>query len=146
MEINMKYLTRKQPVNGRQLWGDFDSFFNAPSPFLPSFFDWNKDVYQPAIDLFEDGDSYIVHAEVPGFDRKEITVELESNRLILKGARKMNADDEETEISFHRSVTLPDSIRSEKADKVKAKYENGVLMVTIPKAEALKPLQIKVES
>ncbi len=139
----MKYLTRRQPTNGRQLWGDFDSFFNAPPPFLPSFFDWNNDVYRPAIDLFEDEASYIVHAEVPGFDRKEITVELEKDRLILKGLRKLNDDDESSEVSFHRSVTLPDAIKS---DKVNAKYENGVLTVTIPKAEALKPVQIEVKS
>lgn len=130
-------------MNGRQFWGDFDSFFNAPSPFLPSFFDWNDDARRPAIDLFEDESSYMVQAEVPGYDRKEITVELEKDRLVLKGSRKVNGDDEKSEVSFHRSVTLPDSVES---DNVKANYENGVLTVTIPKAEALKPRQIEVKS
>jgi HSP20 family protein len=139
----MKYLTRIQPANNRQLWGDFDAFFNAPSPFMPSLFEWNNGASRPAVDLFEDDSDYIVQAEVPGFDRKEITVELEKDRLILKGSRKVNGDDEKTEVSFHRSITIPDSV---KADKVKAKYENGILTVTVPKAEAQKPIKIEVKS
>ena len=142
----MKYLTRRYPKENNNLWGEFESFFNAPSPFMPSFnslMNWDSNVTRPAIDLFEDENNYFVQAELPGFDRKEIVVELEKDRLVLKGSRKANDKKETSEISFHRSVTLPDSV---KADKVAAKYENGILTVSIPKADAVKPLRIEVKS
>ena len=142
----MKYLTRRQPNRSNDLWGDFESFFNAPSPFMPSFnsmFNWDSDASRPPIDLYEDESNYFVQVELPGFDRKEIEVELEKDRLVLKGARKEGCKGNETEISFHRSVTLPESVKSE---AVSAKHENGLLTVTIPKADAVKPLKIEVKS
>ncbi|MDA0350092.1 MAG: Hsp20/alpha crystallin family protein [Verrucomicrobia bacterium] len=142
----MKYLTRRYPNTNHQLWGDFESFFNTPSPMLSSYnslFNWDSNAYRPAIDLFEDEENYFVQAELPGFDRKEITVELEKDRLVLKGARQIAEKGESSEVTFHRSVSLPDSVKSE---KVAAKYDNGVLTVTIPKAEPTKPLQIEVKS
>ena len=142
----MKYLTHRYPRTQNDLWGDFESFFNAPSPFMPSFnslLNMDSETNHPAIDLFEDEENYFVQAELPGFDRKEIEVELERDRLVLKGARKVEGKDEKSEITFHRSVTLPDSV---KADDVSAKYENGILTVTIPKADAVKPLRIEVKS
>ena len=142
----MKYLTRRYPYRNDNLWGDFESFFNAPSPFMPSFsslMNWDDQNTRPAIDLFEDEANYFVQAELPGFDKKEIEVELERNRLTLKGARKVNNQEDSSEVTFQRSVSLPDSVE---ADKVAAKYENGVLTVTIPKAETVKPLRIEVNS
>lgn len=142
----MKYLTRKYPSNDNSLWGDFEAFFNAPSPFTPSFssfFDWEPNVQRPAIDLYEDEGNFFVQAELPGFDRKEIDVELEKNRLVIKGARKVKEGDEKSEITFNRAVSLPDAVMPE---KVSAKYDNGILTVTIPKAETAKPLRIEVKS
>ena len=142
----MKYLTRKYPNNNYGLWRDFEDFFSAPTPFMPSFgalSNWNNQLHQPAIDLFEDESHYFVQAELPGFKRKEINVELENDRLVLKGMRKENGKDGEAEISFNRSVTVPNSV---KADKVSAKYENGLLTVTIPKADEVKPRRIEVNS
>ncbi|MBH55544.1 MAG: hypothetical protein CMI18_14545 [Opitutaceae bacterium] len=142
----MKYLTRRPYNSNNDLWGHFESFFNAQSPILQSvntLFDWNSDTYRPAIDLYEDEGNYFVQAELPGFNRKKIEVELEKERLVLKGTRKVNDKKESSEINFHRSITLPDSV---KGDKVSAKYENGVLTVTIPKAEAVKPLRIEVKN
>lgn len=142
----MKYLTHRYPQTNHNLWGDFEEFFNAPSPFSPSFntlFNWKPENNRPAIDLFEDEANFFVQAELPGFDRKEIEVELENDRLILKGARKENGKEGESEISFHRSVVIPNSV---KQDQVSAKYENGLLTVTIPKADAVKPLRIEVKS
>ncbi|MCB1120199.1 MAG: Hsp20/alpha crystallin family protein [Verrucomicrobiae bacterium] len=142
----MKYLTRRYPNNDNSLWGDFEAFFNAPSPFSPAFnsiFEWEPSMRRPAIDLYEDDGNYYVQAELPGFDRKEIEVELEQNRLVLKGARKVKEGDKKSEITFNRAVTIPDSVL---ADKVSAKYDNGVLTVTIPKAETAKPLRIEVKS
>lgn len=142
----MKYLTLKRSENTNDLWGDFESFFNTPSPFIPSFnslFDWGSHTFRPALDLFEDEDSYYAQAELPGFSRKEIQVELQRDRLIFKGRRKLDDKKESSEVSFHRSITIPDSIKGE---KISAKYENGVLTVMIPKAEDAKPLKIEVKN
>ncbi len=142
----MKYLTRRYPYQNNNLWGDFESFFNAPSPFMPAFnslVNWDSQNSRPAIDLFEDEGNYFVQAELPGFDKKEIEIELEKDRLTLKGARKVNNKKEASEVTFHRSVSLPDSV---KADDVSAAFKNGILTVTIPKAEAVKPLRIEVKS
>lgn len=142
----MKYITRRYPNRNNNLWGDFESFFNAPSPFMPSFsslMSWEDQNSRPAIDLFEDEANYFVQAELPGFDKKEIEVELERNRLTLKGARKVNAKEDSSEVTFQRSISIPETVE---AEKVSAKYENGVLTVTIPKAEAVKPLRIEVNS
>lgn len=111
----MKYLTRRYPDTNNELWEDFESFFNAPSPFMPSFnslFNWDSNAYRPAVDLYEDEANYFVQVEIPGFDRKEIDVELEKDRLVLKGARKTGDKDAKSEVSFHRSVTLPDSVKA----------------------------------
>jgi len=81
--------------------------------------------------------------ELSGLDRKEIDVELEKNRLVIKGARKVKEGDEKSEITFNRAVSLPDAVMPE---KVSAKYDNGILTVTIPKAETAKPLRIEVKS
>lgn len=142
----MKYLTHRYPQNNQSLWGDFEDFFNVPSPFTPSFntfFNRTNDAHRPAIDLYEDDSNYFVQAELPGFDRKEIDVELEKDRLILKGNRREDGKDGKAEISFHRSVTIPNAVKSE---EIAAKYENGLLTITIPKAEAVKPLRIEVKS
>ena len=142
----MKYLTRRNRNQPNPLWADFEDFFNAPSPFiqsLNSLLNWNSGDVNPAIDLFEDDANYFVQAELPGFNRKEIHVELENEQLILRGDRKTDSKEGKSEISFHRSVTIPNAV---KADKVSAKYEDGLLTVTIPKAEEVKPLQIEVQS
>jgi HSP20 family protein len=142
----MKYLTHRYPQNTRSLWGDFEDFFNAPSPFMSSsnpLLNWNSDSYRPAIDLYEDESNYFVEAELPAFSKKEIDVEVEKDRLILKGSRKEEGKNGKSEISFHRSVLIPNAVKTE---KVAAKYENGLLTVTIPKADAIKPLRIEVQS
>jgi HSP20 family protein len=141
----MNYLTRRYSNTNNDLWGDFEHFFNA-SPFFTStnpFFNWNNPSNQPAVDLYEDDSSYFVQAELPGFDRKEIQVELEKDRLILQGTRKEKNKDGKSVASFHRSVSLPDSVKTK---AITAKYDNGLLTVTIPKAEAAKPLRIEIKN
>ena len=141
----MKYLTREKSNSGNYLWRDFESFFYSP-PFFGSnnpLFQWESSSNSPALDLYEDESNYFVQAELPGFDRKEIQVELDKDRLLLKGTRKGKGKEDTSEVSFHRSVTLPQSVKSK---KITAVYENGLLTVTVPKAEAIKPRRIEVKS
>ncbi|MCZ6673266.1 MAG: Hsp20/alpha crystallin family protein [Verrucomicrobia bacterium] len=142
----MKFLNHRYNNTNTDLWGEFEEFFNAPSNFFPTnnpLFRWDSNALRPAIDYYEDDSNFFVQAEVPGFQSKEIEVELEKNRLELKGARKQDGEKGASEITFHRSVSLPDFV---KAEAISAKYENGVLTVTIPKADASKPRRIKVKS
>ena len=141
----MKYLTRSYSNNHRGLWEDFENFFNA-SPFFNSsypVFKSESGSYQPAVDLYEDDAKYFVRAEIPGFKKKEIKVEFEGGRLQLKGERKEKGESGERAVSFQRSVRLPSSIE---ATSIGAKYENGLLTITIPKAEAAKPRQIEIKN
>ena len=141
----MKYLTRRYSNNHRDLWADFENFFNA-SPFFNSSHSLSQaesSGNRPAVDLFEDESNYFVRAQIPGFKKKELEVELEKDRLVLKGLRKEKEDGAKSAVSFHRSVSLPRTIDSK---KIVAKYKNGVLTVTIPKAEAAKTRQIDINS
>ena len=97
-----------------------------------------------AVDLFEDKDNTYVRAELPGVDRKDISVEMVDDYLTISGSRKaFGADGKETEsVEFSRSITVPEAVQ---ADKIAAAYENGVLTVTLPKREEAKPRKISVE-
>ncbi|MDB6063848.1 MAG: hsp 4 [Pedosphaera sp.] len=106
-------------------------------------------VWNPAIDLFEDKDSLIVKAELPGMKKEEIDVSLHDGALSISGERKGEQKVEGTETyrserfvgRFHRTVTLPTEV---KGDQVKAQYKDGILTITLPKAEEAKPKQIEV--
>ena len=89
------------------------------------------------VDLYEDKDNLYVRAELPGVNRDEINVEMVEDYLNLNASRKSG---DET-FNLTRSIAIPDSVQ---ADKVSANYENGVLTVTLPKQEQVKPRKITV--
>ncbi len=105
----------------------------------------------PAIDVSEDKDAYTIKAALPGWKPENVDVTFESGTITLKGevTDETNEKDEQTrwhrrEIrrsSFQRIVTLPTEVTP---DKAKAEFENGVLTLTLPKAEIVKPKQIKI--
>jgi len=105
--------------------------------------------WTPALDVHEDKDNFIVHAELPGMKREEIDVSLHDGALSISGERKTEEKHEEAEAyrterffgKFQRTVPLPAPVA---ADKVKAQYKDGVLTVTLPKTEEAKPKQIDV--
>jgi len=106
-------------------------------------------VWNPAVDLYEDKDNVIVKAELPGLKREDIEVSLHDGALSISGERKAEEKVENAEVRrterfvgrFQRTITLPASV---KGDKVGAQYKDGVLTVTLPKAEEAKPRQIQV--
>jgi HSP20 family protein len=107
------------------------------------------------VDLYEDKDNTYVRAELPGVNRDDINVELVDGQLTVTATRKpknpsagsagspqaSSGQAEEESYSFSRSVSVPEAVQ---ADKVTAAYENGVLTVMLPKAEAVKPRKIAV--
>jgi len=105
--------------------------------------------WAPALDVHEDKDNFTVKIEVPGLKRDDINVSLQDGALVISGERSEEKISEGTEVhrqerfygKFQRALTLPTPVA---ADKVKAAYKDGVLTVTLPKAEEAKPKQIDV--
>jgi len=107
-------------------------------------------VWAPAIDMYETKDDLYVLCEVPGVREKEVQVSITNDVLTIKGERNQQQegkDDSHYRLErwfgrFERSVPLPMPVQS---DKVKATYRDGVLEIKLPKAEAVKPKEIKIE-
>ena len=105
--------------------------------------------WTPAMDVFEDKDNLYVRAELPGMRKEDIDVSLHDGSLSISGERRSEEKYKEAEVyraerfvgRFQRTVTLPTQVA---ADKVKAQYKDGILTITLPKAEEAKPKQINV--
>lgn len=103
----------------------------------------------PAIDFLEAENEYIVTCELPGLDEKDVDVSIASNVLTIKGNKSTDKEEKKGKFykkemwtgSFQRTLSLPAMVDGE---KVSAKLENGILNVTLPKKEEMKPRQISV--
>jgi HSP20 family protein len=104
----------------------------------------------PPVDIYEDAHQLVLKLEVPGIPQEDLQINLENQTLTVKGERKFVKDEKEENFhrierrygSFVRSFTLPATIDTE---TTQAKYEYGVLSVTLQKKEAAKPKQVKIE-
>ncbi|CAH2031900.1 Hsp20/alpha crystallin family protein [Trichlorobacter ammonificans] len=112
--------------------------------------DIKEGVWQPAVDIYETADSIVIKAELPDLDQKDIDVRIEDNLLTIKGERKHETDVKKENYhrieryfgTFQRSFKLPATVAQE---RVSASCERGVLTITLPKKEEVKPKQIQVE-
>ncbi|MCV6639446.1 Hsp20/alpha crystallin family protein [Candidatus Albibeggiatoa sp. nov. NOAA] len=106
--------------------------------------------WMPNVDIQEQADHYLVAADIPGVDPKQIDISVDKNVLTIKGERQAAKAEQETGFKrvervlgqFQRRFTLPDNAD---ADKISATGENGVLFVRIPKQEAVEPRKITVQ-
>lgn len=126
--------------------GEIDRFFDErrfPSLIRPMSFDL-------AVDVYEEKGNVIAKMSLPGLKAEEVDVSIEDNMLTVSGRRE---DEKETkgkeyyskEIrrgSFSRTVTLPTSVT---ADKAVARFEDGILMITVPAVEGAKEKAVKVK-
>ena len=107
--------------------------------------DWNI-----SLDVVQRPDELVVKASIPGVKPETIDLAIEDNILTLRAERKPDFDDEKSVYlvqerpngSFYRALRLPETVD---ANKVKSDYENGVLTITLPKAEEKKKKQIKIQ-
>jgi HSP20 family protein len=109
----------------------------------------NLGSWLPPVDIAEDKDRLVLTAELPGFQKDQIQVQLEGGVLTLRGERKF--EEEKNGRNYHRversyghfvrSFTLPNDVDR---DNVKATFTNGLLEVAIPKREEAKPRQIQI--
>jgi HSP20 family protein len=108
-------------------------------------------IWMLPLDVSETEDAFIVKASIPGVNPDDIDISLTDNVLTIKAEIKEEKEIEDAKYhlrerrygAFSRAITLPTAVD---ADKVEAVYENGVLTLTIPKAEAVKPHKIAVQS
>ncbi len=121
----------------------FDVFFGAPTGII-------EDLWRPSIDIEESNGNLMVKAEIPGMDKKDIKVVVKDDVLTISGERKRENETKEKTFhriersygQFRRMIRLPAEVDP---DKVKATYKDGVLNVTLPKPESMKPKHINVE-
>lgn len=106
--------------------------------------------WSPHVDIKEEADKFIIVADLPGVEPKDIQVSMENNVLAIKGERKLERKVKEETYSrmerfsgtFYRRFTLPEDAAGE---KIQAKSKDGVLEVTIPKKERHVPKKIEVQ-
>jgi len=94
-----------------------------------------------AMDLYEDEGHYYARLEVPGVKREDISLELLSRQLTVKVTRKQPAAEVGESYTLSRSLPLPENAQ---ADAITAKLEDGLLTLTVPKAEEAKPRSIEI--
>ncbi|MDY6904497.1 MAG: Hsp20/alpha crystallin family protein [Thermodesulfobacteriota bacterium] len=103
----------------------------------------------PAVNLTENKDNYYLRAELPGVTADDVSIETLNNAVTLTGERKLPQEDEKARFHrrerdagrFSRIIKMPGQIDS---DKIEARLQDGILTLTIPKAEAAKPRQIAI--
>lgn len=107
--------------------------------------------WAPAVDIKEEPAQFVIHADLPGVDIKDIEITLENGVLTLKGQRAAEKKEETQQYrriervrgTFLRRFSLPDAVD---AEKVAARCKDGVLEVVVPKREAAQPRRIAIES
>ncbi len=107
-------------------------------------------VWQPPIDIEETPESYRIHMELPGMGLEDIKITLEDNRLVIRGEKSRTEETKNATYhrlervygTFERSFSVTHAVKS---DKIEATYRDGVLEVTVPKAEEAKAREIPIK-
>lgn len=110
-----------------------------------------RGAWNPSVDIFENKDSLILEAELPGMSPENVNISIENNVLTIHGERKFEKKDEGDNFhrversygSFTRSFTLPPTVSS---DNVEANFENGILRLQLAKREDAKPKRIEIKA
>jgi HSP20 family protein len=125
----------------------FDDAFTRPWGLMNG----GRGAGMPAVDMYQTDNYVVVKMAVPGIKPEDVQISVSGDTLSVKGEIKESTDNKEKAYhireqhwgSFERVLTLPTDVRSEKAT---AEFENGVLTVTLPKAEEVKPKTITVKA
>ena len=140
--MNLTSLTHYDPLT------NFRSFEDAITRMLSE--PRGTRPWSPSVDIYETENELILKADLPDVKLEDIEVRVENQTLTLKGERKFEGDEtargyhriERSYGTFVRSFTVPATVD---AEKVAAEFKNGVLTVKLPKKEAAKPRQVKIE-
>ena len=135
-------LTHFDPLANLRLFEDaFTRFLSEPAANRP---------WSPAVDIYETENELVLKADLPDLNQKDIDVRVENQTLTIAGTRNFEKNEdrkgfhriERSYGNFVRSFAVPNTFDTE---AILASYQNGVLSVKLPKKEAAKPRQIKVE-
>ena len=104
----------------------------------------------PRVDVHEEGEQFVVDFDLPGMRKEDITIEVENDVLTVSGERKTGERDEQDQVrrrerfhgKFSRSMSFPTDVDPE---KIQASFQDGVLTVSIAKAEQVKPRKIEIQ-
>ncbi len=148
ISIDLAWPRRTQSPVAMDMFEDFDRIVDT---FLRPTFAHTVN-FQPSCDVNETKDHYLVSFDMPGVKKEDIKIEVQGNELVISGERQRELSEQDGETTlrversygkFERSFTLPASINSE---KIEAHYENGVLNVALPKAEAAKSRTVQIQT
>ena len=122
----------------------FEDFFGSPREGT-SLAEW-----APAVDIKEEEGAYRVQVDLPGLKKEDINIEVNENRLAISGERQFEQEEKRDDYHFversygrfHRAFNLPSSVD---ANKIDATYKDGVLEVTLPKKEEVKPKKVTIK-
>jgi len=106
-------------------------------------------LWAPPVDIYETDDAFMLKAELPGFTKEDVSIEIHENRLIIRGERKRETEAKEDQYHrleraygrFERAFWLPTTVD---AEHIQATFNNGVLELRLPKSPAAKPKQIPI--
>ncbi len=120
--------------------------FSGETPFARTF----TESWLPSVDISETKDNFVVQAELPGLEAKDVNVSISGDILTIKGEKKAEEEEKDEHYhrierysgSFQRVFQLPSGV---KADKIEATFDKGVLKVTLPKVEEAKKKEIEVK-
>lgn len=124
------------------LWGRFFNDF----PVLRR----HEGEWAPSVDISENKENFIVQAELPGVEQKDVNVTISGNMLTVKGEKKKEDEKKDEHHhsveryygSFQRSFQLPANVQT---DKIEATFDKGVLKVTLPKTEEAKKKEVEIK-
>lgn len=102
----------------------------------------------PFVDIYENDSEILLHADMPGVDKKDITINVDNGKLSLGGVRKIETTgavqwEEFESVEYQRTFSVPQSID---IGKINAELKNGVLCLHLPKSEAAKPRRIEIKT
>jgi len=128
------------PLTGKRNW--IENFFAETDDFFKNW-DWDRSNNVPAINVKEEKDAYLIEMAAPGMKKEDFKIDVEGNMLTISSEREETKEEKDKKFtrkeynysSFSRSFTLPDEVNREKID---AKYEDGVLKLTLPRREEVK--------
>ncbi len=141
-------LVRFKPIR------EFDNINNSIQKYFDDFTSmessFNTDTFTPKFDISEKGNQFIIETEVPGVKKENLKITLQDNILTIQGEKKNVSNESERKYfltertygSFKKSFTLPEEVNS---DKVNAKFNDGVLSVTLDKVEEVSPVEKVIE-
>ena len=149
-------MERWRPFGTMERW---DPFHDMQTEMNRQFDNWTgrpastglgDRMWLPAVDVQETKDDIVLSFDIPGVSEKDVQVTMIGDLLTVKGERRFDRESTENSVhrverlygKFERSVQLPFAVQG---DKIKATYREGVLTVKLPKADELKPREIKID-